>query len=845
MDVDANMPEHVAADSDLKQRFEREARTVAALNHPHICTLHDIGSQDGIDFLVMEYLDGETLAQRLEKGALPLDQTLQIAIQIADALDKAHRQGIVHRDLKPGNIMLTTAGAKVLDFGIATRLIDSELETVTRSQASLANDEGIAGTVPYMAPELLRGDPATAASDVWALGASLQEMITGERPFAGATGADVTSAILRDSPRRIPEGSPGGLRTVLHRCLAKEPERRFQTAAEIRAALEATTALPEAAAPGAPDGWWASHRAAWIGTATAVILAALAGWFFLGARDRVAPEIGLEGIDSLAVLPLANTSADPDQEYLSDGMTEALITELAKLGSVKVIGRTSVMQYKGALTPLPQIARELGVDAIVAGSVATAGDDVRVTAQLIKGSSDAVLWAETYQRDFRDVLTLQSQIARSIGVEIQAVLTPDTQARLENAGPVDPDAYQLTLQGQFYANQLSQDALERGIRYFEEAIAQDPSYAPAHAGLAFAYSNLSSVYLPPLEVMPLAKAAAAKAIELAPDLAAPHAWMGNALLFFDWDWAGAERELQLALELNPSSAEAHLIYGSYLLGVGQTGAALAEIRRAEELDPQSIIVYSSLWGSQWVSFLAGQYEIVLADGAKALEIAPTYAWAHAYIGMALAQQGQISEGLSELREATRLDGSPLLKAFLAHTYAVVGSTVEARELLGEVEQISRQRYLCAYEIAVTYVALGEPDTAFQWLNKAVDDRADCIAYLHFDPRFESLRDDPRFAEMLERVGAPTAPRTTDQAADVPNPAGAHELTVQDGRRRHRTLDGVMAAASQTEGIGLNNVDALTTLTIHEINETADGQVYLSKRRAGEHDGTRLRRRMLS
>lgn len=386
------------------------------------------------------------------------------------------------------------------------------------------------------------------------------------------------------------------------------------------------------------------------------------------------------------------------------------------------------------------------------------GNRVILTARLIHAASQENLWADSYERDLRDVLSLQSQMARTIGNQIQAVLTPETVARLGDPSPVDPDAYQLTLEGRYYANQLNQEALERSLRYFDDAIARDPTYAPAHAGKAFAYANLSSAYVPPREAMPRAKEAARRAIALDPDLAEAHTWLGFAHVAFDWDWSAGERELLRALELNPNSAEAHLAYAGYFLSQGEIDEALVQVRRTQELDPLSIMSYAGVNGSQWVLLMARRYDESIAEGRRALELEPDFSWAHANLGLALVANGQFANGVAELEEATRLEDSPLLKAFLSYGYAEAGRGSDARQLLAEVEAISRERYICAYEIAVTHAALGDADAAFEWLAKALEDKADCIPLLKIDPRLDTLRPDPRFQELVDRVGfeLPTA-----------------------------------------------------------------------------------------
>ena len=431
------LPEHVAADLDLKRRFERETRTVAALNHPHICTLHDIGSQDGVDFLVMEYLDGETLAQRLEKGALPLDQALTVAIEIADGLDKAHRQGIVHRDLKPGNIMLTKTGTKLLDFGIAARLASAEVETLTRSTATVGEMGQVAGTLPYMSPEVLRGEAPDARSDIWALGAVLYEILAGSRPFSGNSVVALASAIQLDEPPGLPERATPSVRRIVHRCLAKEPNQRYQGAGEVRAALEAARPTSAGVVPGfqrrSPledeDREAFCNELCRLGLRCPWSCSSSSPWWCGGCRAPGMDTSAVPQIDSIAVLPLANLSGDPDEDFFADGMTEALIGDLSKVGSLTVVSRTSVMGYRDTTRSLPEIAQELGVDAVVEGSVQRSGDRIRITARLIHAGDQRSLWTERYDRAVQDVLTLQSDMARTIVEQVQARLTPEEEER--------------------------------------------------------------------------------------------------------------------------------------------------------------------------------------------------------------------------------------------------------------------------------------------------------------------------------------------------------------------------------------------------------------------------------
>ncbi len=697
----------------------------------------------------MEYVPGRTLDELIRERPISVDAVSRYGAQIADALAHAHERGLTHRDMKSANVMITPDGrAKVLDFGLAVPSASAE-SGAGRTQLTEAGS--IVGTPAYMPPEVIRGEPADARSDLWSLGVVLYEMVTGSQPFK-ETGHALTYAILESSPPLAESVSPA-LRSIILRCLAKQPGERYQTAGEVQAAL--TTVEVHAQLGDSPVAGRRGRRK----LARGVVAVAAAGLLLLLAyglnnvRPPFASVAEAASIESIAVLPFTSFSGDPEQEYFVDGMTDALIGELAKLGTLNVIARTSVMAYKESGLTLQQIASELNVDGVVEGSAVSSGGRVRLSARLIHAGSNSNLWAEDYERDLSDVLALQGEMARTIGGQIQAALTPEAEARLGEAGPVDPDAYQLTLQGRFYANQLSQDGLEEAIDYFDQAIARDPRYAPAYAGKAFAYTHLSAFqFIPPLIAMPEARAAALRAIELDDAISEAHAWLGYVHLFFDWDWNAAERELLIALDLNPNSVEAHLAYASYLASQGRTDEAMSHVSRAKELDPQSIVPYVSVSGSQWILLIAQRYEEAIEEGRLALELDASSAFGHAQLGLPLVETGAFEEGIAELEEGVRLEDVLMLKAFLAYGYAKAGLESEARALLSDVEEVAREIYTCAYEIAVTHVALGDPDAAFEWLETALEDWADCIPWMNVDPRLEPVRDDPRLQRLLDRVG---------------------------------------------------------------------------------------------
>jgi TolB-like protein/Tfp pilus assembly protein PilF len=736
-----------------RKRFRAEALALSRLNHPGICTIHQVGEAEsggaaGQTYIAMEYVEGKPLDQVIRDAPVPLVSVVRYGAQIADALAHAHERDITHRDMKSANVMITPEGrAKILDFGLAAPLVRGE---VGSERTQLTEAGTMMGTPAYMPPEVIGGERADGRSDIWGLGVILYEMTTGSRPFTAA-GPALTYEILKRQPE-LPESVPVALRSIILRCLTKERGERYQTAGEVGAALAAIESQLRTGGHLAPRR---STRAqvAW-GAVGAASIGVVALFVFVLA-DTPVPFVQVAEaapIQSLAVLPFTSFSGDPEQEYFVDGMTDALIGELAKLGTLNVIARTSVMAYKGPGKTIQQIASELGVDGIVEGSAVSSGGRVRLSARLIDASSNDNLWADEYERDLADILSLQREMARTIGGRIRAALTPEAEARLADSGPVDLDAYELTLRGRFATHQLSQEGLETAIDYFDRAIAGDPRYAPAYAGKAFAYANLSSIYVAPLVVMPLAKDAARRAIELDDRLSEAHTWLGYAHLFFDWDWAAAERELLTALDLNPSSGDAHLAYAALLVSQGRMDQALEHNEQAKRIDPLSILPYSSPNGSQWSLFIARRYDEAIVEGLRALEVDPENSWAHAYRGLALVATDRFEEGIDELEEATNLEDAPMLDALLAYGYAEAGRAVEARALLAEVEGVSRRVYTCAYEIAVTHVALGNDDAAFDWLNTALDDRADCIAFLNVDPRLDPIRDDPRFQVLLARSG---------------------------------------------------------------------------------------------
>jgi serine/threonine-protein kinase len=758
----------VAFDQQMRARFGREARAVAALAHPHICTLYDVGSHDHFDYLVMEYLEGETLASRLKKGPLPLDMALTHAIEIASALDQAHRHGVIHRDLKPGNIMLTSGGAKLLDFGLAklrlpagadaTELDATHADTIARTsgqrvfenteadEAPVTKAGAVLGTVRYMAPEQIKGDEVDARTDLFAFGALLHEMLTGQRAFAGDTASHVRDAILAHQPPAVSSMRPSVptvVDDVVRRCLAKDPAQRWQSTSDLLRELTPISASTHLA----PTRSRAALK--WIAAGMVLAIAGLSAWSLTGGSGGGPGSAPASPIRSIAVLPLADLSGDPDQEYFADGMTEQLIADLAKVRGLRVISRTSVMQYRHARKPVPAITQELGVDAVIEGSVVRAGEQVRIIATLIRGATGDILWTQSYERGLRDVLVLQRDVARTISREIGITLTPQEEASLARVRPVDPDVHQQVLLGRYQAAKGTEEGLRRAIQYFEVAIAKDPNNAPAHAGVAEAYAALNGFYMDPVEAMPKATRAAQTALRLDDSLAEAHAAQGFVHLVYDWDGPAAEKALLHALDLNPTVASARLSYAAYLTSQSRSDEAATEIRRAVQFDPLS--VPTSSFGTLFMLFAAATTKR-FSWRAEQWSVEPNAPFALAFQGVAYAQQGRFSEAVANLRKAAQRDGSPTIHALQAHVLAVAGQKAEALRLVRQVQDHARTRYVCPYEIGTVYASLGDNDTAHEWFRKGVNGRADCMAWLGVEPWLDPFRADARYVKLLQDIG---------------------------------------------------------------------------------------------
>ncbi|MGH9364577.1 MAG: protein kinase domain-containing protein [Thermoanaerobaculia bacterium] len=755
------LPEEFAADPDRLRRFEQEARAASALNHPNILTIHDIGTHQGAPYVVSELLEGETLRDQLGGVALSPRKAIEYMVQIAHGLAAAHERGIVHRDLKPENLFVTKDGrAKILDFGLA-KLTRPETGSSPLTQAptlTAGTEPGVVmGTVGYMSPEQVRGLSLDSRSDIFSFGAILYEMLAGRRAFRGISPADTMSAILKEEPEFSPThpGASPALEHIVRRCLEKSPEERFQSARDLAFALREISSDSDVPRPvSLPVS--RPRSILWLAPlGLVVLLAVLIAVNVGGLRERLSTGGQPARIQSLAVLPLENLSRDTEQEYFADGMTEELISDLGKIRALRVISRTSAMRYKGTKKSMPEIARELNVDALVEGSVLRAGDRVRITAQLIHAATDRHLWSESYERDLKDVLALQSEVARAVAREVKIALTPQEQARFAEARPVDPEAHQLYLKGRYYVVKNTQEAAQKALECFQQAIDKDPAYAEAYAQLANSYAFLGYTgldVLPARETMPKAKAAVLKALELDDTLAEAHTALGLVRWAYDWDWAAAEKEFQRAIELNPGYATAHLRYGNYFCSLGRFDAAIAEDRRALELDPLSLVM-NHVQG--WPYHLSGRYDQAIERYRKTLEMDPNFARTHLRLGEVLAAKGLYREAIGEYEKFSALGGgSTIALALIGNARALAGERREALRTLEELTAESKRSYVPSFHFAIVHMGLGDKDQAFAWLDKAYEERSQFLVDLKFIPILDPLRSDPRFADLVRRVGLP-------------------------------------------------------------------------------------------
>jgi serine/threonine-protein kinase len=755
------LPQGLQNDPDALARFTREMKALAALSHPSITAIYDVGEHEGIRFAVMELLEGETLRARLRRGTFPAVEAVSLSSAIAEGLAAAHGKGIVHRDLKPENVFLTSDGrVKILDFGLAGTAARNRAVSDESTEALLTVPGMIMGTLGYMAPEQVRGEPTDARTDIFALGCLVYEALRGERPFARSTMAESLAAVLRDDPISVARGGLGSptLQAVVARCLEKDPARRFQSAQEVAAALRA-------AAQAGGSAW--THPRPWV---VATLGLALAAGTLFGLRQCSRRAKVAQGPPVLAVLPLQNLSRDPNQEYFADGMTEALIADLAKIGGLRVISRTSVMRYKSTGKAVPEIARELKASAVLEGAVLLSGERVRVTAQLIDARTDEHLWAESYERGLGDVLDLQRDIAQEVARRIRVTITAQEGARLGARRAINPEAYRAYLEGRYQLAKRTPVEARKALASFQAAAGLDPGYALAYVGVADCYDLLGNRgWLRPDEAFPRARAAALNALDLDATLGEAHNSLGQ-ILMNSWEWQGAEREHRQAIELSPSYAEAHERLALLLAYLGRDAEAMAAVTRALELDPLSRQITANVGV---LHYYGRRYDTAIEALERAVELEATNAAAHLGLAWVYATRGGHAKAI-EAAESYRTLAGPVPDALsaLGYAYAMAGKRSEAQREVAELTQRARTEYVAAYEVALVHVGLGEVEQALRWLETGFREHDPKLRRLKVDPKFDPLHREPRFQELLRRIGL--GPRSDDAGALNSRPSAAPE-----------------------------------------------------------------------
>jgi eukaryotic-like serine/threonine-protein kinase len=798
------LPPEVVSDKERMRRFVQEAKAAAALNHPNIAHIYEIGETAELRFIAMEFIDGQTLRQLIHGGQTDLAKLLRYLQHAAEGLSKAHAVGIVHRDLKPDNVMVTRDGhAKVLDFGLA-KLVEpqrtsgtgnSDIATAILQQHSKPGT--ILGTVGYMSPEQAQGQVVDQRSDIFSFGCILFEAVTGQRAFEGKDAIDSLNKIIREPVQPISElnpAAPADLQRVVRRCLAKDPDERYQTIKDVAIELKEvrrelkdsagvdTTVPPppsakfgvppsggivssaQASPPkgGTPNSLESStpstrassaeyvvsgikqHKLAVVISGLVLVAGAIAFVYFQHARNT---EVAIE---SIAVLPFVNQSNDPNVEYLSDGLTESIINSLTRLPNLKVSPRSSVFRYKGKETDPLKAGNELGVRAVLTGRLLQRGDDLLVSAELIDVRDNKQLWGEQYQRKISDLLAVQGDLAKDISAKLRPTLSGDEQGKLKKRSTDNAEAYQLYLKGHYFWLKFTPEDHKKATEYFNQAIAKDPSFALAYAGLGDTYgASATNGWISPREGYPKAKIAVKRALEIDDTLAEVHTTSGAMTMFYDLDWATAEREYKRAIELNPNYEITYEVYSYLLSGTGGLDEGIAMAQRGLQVDPLSVALSNDV-GSAF--YLARRYDEAIRQYQKSIELDPDDSGEHLNLGEVYELKGMHEEAIKEFQKTISIAGRTSgVLGLLGHAYAASGKQAEALKILDELKGRSKNGYVSPWDIAMLYIGLGDKDRAFAELDKAYDDRAGWIMFLKVEPILDPLRSDPRFAEMVSRM----------------------------------------------------------------------------------------------
>jgi eukaryotic-like serine/threonine-protein kinase len=748
------LPEKLAQEPLALERFRREARAASALNHPGICTIYDIGEQDGRAFIAMEFIDGETLRAHIHGKPLPLEEILELGIEIADALEAAHAEGIIHRDIKPANIFVTKRGrAKVLDFGLA--------KLIPKGVASGAADDSnsivgiISGTPSYMSPEQVRGDGLDPRTDIFSLGLVLYEIATGRQAFSGGTGGVIIEAVLTRPPvpvRNINPAIPAELEEIINKTLHKDREQRYQHAAELGAELQR---LKRELDSGSRAGDTASRTAAVANTDSPPSAGAQRSQpsSSTGRMRAFRPERVSRSIDSLAVLPFDNASGDPEYEYLSDGITGSLINTLATVPKLRVMAQSTVFRFKGHAIDPQAVGRDLNVRAVLTGRVMQSGGSLRIGAELVDVATGSQLWGGQFDRKSGDIFAVQDEISNEISEKLRLQLTRAQKKKLTQRHTEDPEAYRIYLKGRHHWNRWTEEGFYKAIEYFRQAVEKDPAYALAHAGVADSYVLLGwNSYLPPKDAFPKAKAAALKALQFDSELGEAHASLAAVLWLHDWKWQEAEKEFKRSLELNPTYPTANHWNAEFVMTMGRQIEAIAKMKNSQTLDPLSLIINVAIG---WANYMARRYDDALEQLLQTVELDRNYPVTYWILGLVYRTLGRYDLAIAEGEKGVKLSGgSPLMRAALAHSYGKAGRREEALQILGELTELAKTKYVAPHFFVGIHTGLGENERALEYLGKSYEEHSHWLIYLHMDPRMDELRKDPQFQELLKRVGLP-------------------------------------------------------------------------------------------